>query len=90
MVRIALGRPSRYMMPGPTLAMPHLVVITKPVGIGVQRLGHQRLVEARAVGVGGVDQGHAELDRPPQDADAARRVGVGPQLPGWPVSRMAP
>ena len=30
MVRIAFGRPSRYMIPGPTLAMPHLVVITTP------------------------------------------------------------
>ena len=32
MVRIALARPSRYMMPGPTLAMPHLVVMTRSAG----------------------------------------------------------
>ena len=84
MVRIALGRPSRYMMPGPTLAMPHLVVITTPVGIGMQRLGDQRLVEARPVGMGGVDQRHAELDRTAQDADASRGIAIGAPIAGLP------
>ena len=72
MVRIAFGRPSRYMIPGPTLAMPHLVVITRSFGIGVERFRHQRLVEARPVGVRGVDQRDAELHHPPQHLDAAR------------------
>ena len=52
------------------------------VGIGVQRLGDQRLVEAGAVGMGGVDQGHAELDRAAQDADACVGVAVGSPVAG--------
>ena len=45
--------------------------------VGVQRLGDQELAHLGAVGVGRVDQVHAQLDGAPQDAQRVLAV-VGP------------
>ena len=46
------------------------------VGVGMQRLGEQVLADVGSVGVGGVDEVHAELDYPAQRGD---RLGHGPE-----------
>ncbi len=46
--------------------------------VRVERLGDQLLADMRAVGVGGVDQVDAELDRPPQDRDGLVVIGRRP------------
>jgi peptide chain release factor 1 len=54
------------------------------LGVGVERSRHQRLVEAGAVGVGGVDERDPQLDRPAQDLGTPVRVRVRPPVPGLP------
>jgi hypothetical protein len=49
------------------------------VGVGMERLVDQLLGDRRSVGVGGVDEVHALLDRAPEHAD--RLVGVGGRTP---------
>ena len=62
----------------------------EPVRVGVERLGDQELAHLRAVGVGGVDQVHAELDGAPQRrASAFSRSSGHPRIRG-PQIRMAP
>ena len=58
----AVGRPP----PGPGAFEAALGGDDQVVGIRVQRLGDQRLADVGTVGVGGVDEVDAELDRPAQ------------------------
>ena len=46
----------------------------EPLGVRVERLGDLQLVDLRAVRVGGVDQGDAELDHATEDAQGVLRV----------------
>ena len=55
----------------------------------MQRLRDQLLADVRAVGVGGVDEVDAELDRAPQHGERSSRSGGSPQIPS-PVMRIAP
>ena len=71
MVRIALGTPVAVHDAGTHLGDAALGGDDDALGIGMQRLGDQRLVEAGAVGMGGVDQRHAE-------STARRRTRIPP------------
>ena len=67
--RVAERRPDARALPG----QPGLGRDDDVVGVGVQRLADQLLGDVRAVGVGGVDEGDAELDGAAQHARPPRR-----------------
>ena len=68
------GRPTGIHCPGPCRVKPTLVAMTRSSGYGCSASRIKRVGDERAVGVGGVDQRHAELDGAPQHADRLRRV----------------
>ena len=69
------GRPSVAHRFGPGRSEARLGRDHEVVRVRRERLADQPLGDMRAVGVGGVDEGHAELDRPPQHPAALVRVG---------------
>ena len=81
MLRPAVGPP----LTGPGARHAALRRDDEAVGVGVKRLGDELLADPGPVGVGGVDQVDAELDRAPQHRDcgvAVRRRLAPDPLPG--------
>jgi hypothetical protein len=74
-----LGPPFRLPLAGAGAQEAALGRDHQALGVGVQRLGQQLLADRGAVGVGGVDQVDAELDRAPQHRQ--RRLVVGRVAP---------
>ena len=76
--------------PGPAAVNPALVAITRSSGYGCSASRDQLLGDVGPVGVGGVDEGDAELDGAAQDADRLVLVASGrPRRPA-PVSCIVP
>ena len=77
-----LGPPDRVPLSGSGADQPGLGGDDQALGVGVESLADQVLAHVWTVGIRGVDEIHAELDRPAQDADALLAVGrLAPDAP---------